>query len=152
MPACSSRKMNASPADVAASIAHLCDLFLHEDLDARGWAFLYPDESEWESPDCDVMSERFLRLARREGYDGHLIRADSVDEGRHWFTVITFPGRVGGVAVDWTARQFHNAGHPAPPIDPLRIACPLVFTWPGRYPLSTVSFEDHAAEPTISQP
>jgi len=144
--------MNASPADVAASIAHLCDLFLLEDLDAQGWAFLYPDESEWESPDCDVMSERFLVVARREGYDGHLVRVDSVDEGPHWFTVITLPDHDGRVAVDWTARQFHNAGHPAPPIDPRSIACPLVFAWPGRYPLSVVSFGVQSAQPSVPQP
>ena len=132
-----------SAADAHPQIAHLCDRFLHEDLDAQGWAFLYPDESAWESPDCDEMSRRFLQLARAEGLDGYLIRAESLDEGSHWFTVLALSGSADAtdmVAVDWTARQFYNADHPRVPADPGSIPCPLVFDWPGPYPLDRVSF------------
>ncbi|WP_311245295.1 MULTISPECIES: hypothetical protein [unclassified Microbacterium] len=132
--------MSASSADAAADIAHLCDLFLFEDLDAQGWAFLYPDESEWESPDCDIMSRRFLELARREGLDGELVHVTSVDEGPHWFAVLA-DSRGVSIAVDWTARQFYNAGYPASPTDPELIPCPLIFAWPGAYPLAVVEFE-----------
>ncbi len=123
------------------TIAHLCRRFLTEDPDAWGWAFLYPDEDEWESPDCDVMSARFLDLARSAGVDGHIVRADSLDEGSHWFAVVTDPHSGQQFAVDWTARQFHNAGHPLPPTDPELITCPLVFEWPAVYPLDVVHFD-----------
>lgn len=133
--------MSASSTDAPADIARLCDLFLHEDLDAQGWAFLYPDETEWESPDCDVMSARFLELARREGHSGHLVHAISADEGPHWFAVISSSDSGRDVAVDWTAPQFFNAGYPGPPVDPASIPCPLVFDWPGVYPLKVVTFD-----------
>lgn len=113
--------------------------FLNLDADARGWAFLFPDESEWESPDCDVMSERFLELARTRGFAGHLIRADSAAEGQHWFAVVHEPGSELEIAVDWTARQFYNV--PQPAADPARIPCPLVFEWQHRYPLDVIEFE-----------
>lgn len=128
-------------ADDLSLIAHLCEQFLSTDCDAQGWAFLYPDESGWESPDCDVMSRRFLLHVQDAGFDGRLVRALSADEGEHWFTIIGAPGAEHVVAVDWTARQFYNAGHPSPPTDPLLISCPLVFDWPGAYPLEVVSFE-----------
>ena len=136
--------MSASRTDLSAEIAHLCHSFLLEDSDAQGWAFAYPDESEWESPDCDVMSRRFLAFVREEGFDGYLVCAESVDEGEHWFAVIETPEEP-SIAVDWTARQFHNAGHPAPPTDPALIACPLIFDWPGAYPLDVVEFQHTAA-------
>jgi hypothetical protein len=120
-------------------LGELCTSFLVEDPDARGWAFLYPDESEWESPDCDVMSERFLRKAIEDGYTGFLVRADSSAEGQHWFAVVTAPGADRAFAVDWTARQFYNVCQP--PSDPALIPCPLVFEWPGVYPLEVIDFE-----------
>jgi hypothetical protein len=126
----------------AAAIAGLCARFIRTDRDAWGWAFLYPDESAWESPDCDVMSERFLRLAEAYSFAGFLVRAESHDDDRHWFTVVTEPGDpASGIAVDWTARQFYNAVWMAAPTDPALIACPLLFGWPGRYPLGTDAFE-----------
>lgn len=139
-----------SSAEFSTTIAHLCSQFLHEDLDALGWAFLFPDESEWESPDCDVMSERFVDLARREGVAGQLVHVSSVDDGSHWFAVLA-DGRGTSIAVDWTARQFYNAGHPAPPTDPELIPCPLIFEWPGTYPLAVVEFELVIAERPVSQ-
>lgn len=138
--------MSASFTELCTGIAHLCDTFLLKDPDAQGWAFLYPDESDWESPDCDVMSARFLAFARSEGYDGYLVHAESVDEGDHWFAVVASPGHA-DVAVDWTARQFHNAGQPAPPTDPRRISCPLVFDWPSTYPLTVVDFQRYVILP-----
>ncbi|MET0885678.1 MAG: hypothetical protein ABWX92_04435 [Mycetocola sp.] len=122
-------------------LSDLCARFLEVDRDARGWASLYPDESEWESPDCDEMSERFLRFAHVAGVPGFLVRAESIDEGQHWFAVVQLPGSEQPLAVDWTARQFHNAGFPLPPTDPALIPCPLVFEWPGRYPLDVVEFQ-----------
>ncbi len=122
----------------------LCHLFVSTDRDAAGWAFEYPDEEGWESPDCDVMSARFLTHARQHGVDGFLVRAESIDEGQHWFTVITDPDTGALRAVDWTARQFHNAGHPAPPTDPYLIECPLIFDWEPEaptYPLEVVQFQ-----------
>lgn len=131
--------MSASSTDLRATVAHLCHQFLSEDLDAQGWAFLFPDESQWESPDCDEMSRRFIELAQQSGVDGHLVHLESLDEGSHWLAVLT--SRSGEqVAVDWTARQFFNAGHPAPATDPRLIPCPLVFDWPGTYPLPVVTF------------
>ena len=100
---------------ITPELAGLCTGFLRADPDARGWASVYPDESEWESPDCDVMSERFLSHAKAEGFDGFSVRAESTDEGQHWFAVVLDPASGRAVAVYWTARQFHNAGHPAPP-------------------------------------
>jgi hypothetical protein len=126
--------MSISPA-----LAELCTRFAAYDLDADGWQNLFPDESDWESPDCDVMSARFLVFAQKAGFEGFLMRADSADEGQHWFTVIH--DREHAVAVDWTARQFYNAGYPAAPTDPLLIPCPLVFGWPGVYPLKVVEFQ-----------
>jgi hypothetical protein len=124
-------------------VDELCAHFTAEDSDARGWALLYPDESEWESPDCDVMSERFLAAAQAAGFDGHLVRADSDVEGQHWFAVITAPGNnEQPFAVDWTARQFYNV--PQPAIDPALIPCPLVFQWSGTYPLDLIEFESMA--------
>ena len=119
----------------------LCIRFLEADADARGWKHLFPDESEWESPDCDEMSARFLAFAEAEGFDGYLVRADSIDDGQHWFAVIhgLEPGQE--VAVDWTARQFYNAGYPAAPTDPGLIPCSLVFDWPSSYPLGVVEFQ-----------
>ena len=130
---------------ITPGIAGLCTGFLQADTDARGWASVYPDESEWESPDCDVMSERFLRHAKAEWFDGFLVHAESTDEGQHWFTVVLDPASARAVAVDWTARQFHNAGHPAPPSDPALIPCPLVFDWPGPYPIDVVEFQTATA-------
>ncbi|ROR76026.1 hypothetical protein SAMN06295974_3828 [Plantibacter flavus] len=133
--------MSRSEPAGSVEIAHLCTQFLANDRDAQGWAFLYPNEESWESPDCDEMSERFLRFARELGFDGVLVRAESAAEGEHWFTVVQ-PAHAGEpVAIDWTARQFHNAGHPAPPTDPLLIPCPLVFPWPSDYPLDIVDFK-----------
>ena len=126
---------------ITPEVAGLCTGFLQADSDAHGWASVYPDESEWESPDCDVMSERFLRHAKAEGFDGFLVHAESTDEGQHWFTVVSGPESARAVAVDWTARQFHNAGHPAPPTDPALIPCPLTFDWPGPYPIDVVEFQ-----------
>ena len=84
-------------------LAELIQLFLDTDPDAYGWAYVYPDESIWESPDCDVMSARFLRLAQSQGFGGFLIRAESIDEGPHWFAVIEGHTLTQQVAVDWTA-------------------------------------------------
>jgi hypothetical protein len=122
-------------------IDQLCQRFLDSDHDALGWASLYPDESNWESPDCDVMSERFLSMARASGLGGFLVRAESLDEGVHWFVVISGDDPRPDVAVDWTAKQFWNAGFPAPATDPSLIPCPLVFEWPGHYPLDIVEFQ-----------
>lgn len=125
-------------------LADLCTLFVATDTDAYGWKHVFPDESDWESPDCDVMSEKFLALAQAEGFDGFLIRADSIDDGQHWFAVIR--GLSGAdTAVDWTARQFHNAGYPAAATDPDLIPCPLVFDWPAVYPLGVVEFQTMVA-------
>ena len=123
---------------VSGTVESLSSRFLDSNQDARGWKFLFPDESDWESPDCDVMSEQFLAFAQAEGFVGHLVRVDSVDEGQHWFTVVTVAGET--IAFDWTARQFYNAGYPAPSTDPALIPCPLVFVWPGSYPLDVVDF------------
>jgi len=95
------------------------------------------------------MSDRFLGFARARGFEGHLVRADSLDEGQHWFAVVSPleagpADRATATAVDWTARQFHNAGYPAPATDPDLIPCPLVFDWPGTYPLEVVTFETTA--------
>lgn len=127
--------------DISAEVVALCTRFLESDRDATGWASLYPDETHWESPDCDVMSDRFLGFAHEAGFAGFLVHADSLDEGRHWFAVISGSGSEPDVAVDWTARQFWNAGHPSPPTDPELIPCPLVFEWPSRYPLDVVEFQ-----------
>lgn len=120
--------------------------FLDSDADAHGWSFIFPDESEWESPDCDLMSARFLELARTRGFAGHLIRADSDAEGQHWFAVIREPGSEREIAVDWTARQFYNVRQPAD--DPASIPCPLVFEWRHQYPLGVVEFESMAPSQT----
>lgn len=139
--------MSASLANAPADIARLCDLFLHEDTDAQGRAFLYPDESEGDSPDCDEMSARFLDVARREGYTGYIVHAISVDEGPHWCAVVSSPDGDRDIAVDWTAPQFFNAGFPEPPVDPASIPCPLIFDWPGEYPLAAVAIESHRVVP-----
>ena len=91
------------------------------------------------------MRERFLRHAKAEGFDGFLVHAESTDEGQHWFTVVLAPASGLAFAVDWTARQFHNAGHPAPPTDPALIPCPLVFDWPSPYPIDVVEFQTATA-------
>ena len=120
-------------------VAELCEQFLNSDRDAFGWTSLYPDESQWESPDCDVMSQRFMHFARERGFDGFLVKAETLDEGHHWFAVLAGDDQR-QIAVDWTARQFWNAGHPVPTTDPALIPCPLVFEWPGQYPLEVVEF------------
>lgn len=142
------RSSGPSAGGMEQDLIHLAEIstrFVETDRDAFGWMHWFPDEMDWESPDCDIMSERFLALAQSEGFDGFLVRADSADEGQHWFAVINCPESGKSVAVDWTARQFYNAGHPAPPTDPELIPCPLVFDWPGQYPLDVVHFETMVA-------
>lgn len=100
------------------------------DADALSWAHYGPgSEDEGDLPDCDVMS---ARLARHLGA-GRVVMLDEDEPlaGRHWVAV--FDTDDGAVAVDLTARQFHNVDGFEVPV--ATIPCPLVYRFDGGHPL-----------------
>jgi hypothetical protein len=111
--------------------------FIDSDPDAASWGS-EPEEFA-EAPDCDVMAERFVEFAKADGYEAEVVECDvsAVYEScvdKHWFAVVD------GIGVDWTARQFHNVQ--GQPLDYSQIPCPLLFVWPGPYPIPTLTLEE----------
>lgn len=121
--------------------------FLDEDDDAKAWGGLRDDFVD--APDCDVMADRFANWLGARGIVAGVatVQMSSPYEsvlGTHYFTVVH------GIAVDWTARQFYNVRGPSFAIDALHgkeryivqdeseIPSPLLFVWPGPYPLPTL--------------
>lgn len=103
--------------------------FLHATPDAQMW--LEDDFSE--APDCDVIAHLFLGWALGSGIlaQNVTVRMNSPYEAtldEHVFTVLD-----NGTAIDWTARQFHNCE--GMPLEADQIPVPLIFLWPGDYPL-----------------
>ena len=115
----------------------MCLAFLAQDDDAKAWGAT-PDEFD-DAPDCDVMAERFVRFATTHGLTANVVRVkiEATFDGctdLHWFAVVE------GVGFDWTARQFHNVE--GMDLDHSEIPCPLLFLWPGPYPLPTITAEE----------
>lgn len=116
--------------------------FLANDEDARVWLeWNGVDPEDRETVDCDVISERFVVWLEAREVTSHLVHVRPLqDTGElysdHWFVALDYVG----LAVDWTARQFHNV--PKPSVGADTIDCPLVFEWPGIYPLPYVSFTE----------
>lgn len=115
--------------------------FLDEDEDARRWGGTRDDFAD--APDCDVMADRFANWLGEQGIISGVasVRMSSPYEhtlGEHYFTVVR------GIAVDWTARQFYNVRGATSLIvnDESEIPCPLLFVWPGPYPLPTLNAEE----------
>lgn len=100
------------------------------------------------SEDCDVLSDAFAAYCRARGLTAETVQVTMSSPLEtmldiHYFTVVTF-GPAGGcsddgvrLAIDFTARQFHNCG--GMPLDILDIDFPLMFAWPGDYPLPTLT-------------
>jgi hypothetical protein len=107
--------------------------FFINDADARDWTS-NPDTFR-EAPDCDVMAGRFLRHLMLRGISARVVQvkvtADDPMTDVHYFTVID-----DGVAFDFTARQFYSLD--GMPLTYDEIPCPLVFLYPGPYPLPTI--------------
>ena len=106
--------------------------FLEQDDDAKLWGGT-PEEFT-NAPDCNVLAERFAWwVMANYGKSADVVvvdmvaATDDIGGGPHWFTVID------GVAFDWTARQFHNVL--GMPLAYDEIPSPLLFLWPGPYPL-----------------
>lgn len=115
----------------------LCMAFLDQDDDAKAWGST-PEEFT-DAPDCDVMAKRFAHFAETNGHPAEVVQVNVHAEFEgctdiHLFTVID------GVAVDWTARQFHNVE--GVNLDASEIPSPLLFLWPGPYPLPTITVQE----------
>lgn len=100
---------------------------------ADPWADAELEDSE----DCDVVSSAFTAHCLARGAEAFTVRVEMTSPfeailGEHYFTVLGV-----GVAVDFTARQFHNVE--GVHLDIEEIPFPLVFLWPGDYPLSTLT-------------
>lgn len=96
-----------------------------------------------EAEDCDVLSDLFATHCRDRGVDARVVAVEMRSEHEsmldvHYVTVLG-PAPIAGLAVDWTARQFHNAA--GVNLDVAEIPCPLVFPFPGPYPLPTLTAE-----------
>lgn len=104
------------------------DFILLSEL-ADPWADAELEDSE----DCNVLAAAFTIHCQARDVDAVTVRVEMSHAsesmlGQHFFTVLP-----GGVAVDFTARQFHNVTDM--PLDVDEIAFPLVFLWPGAFPL-----------------
>lgn len=122
------------------NLRDICLTFLEQDDDAKSWGG-EPDDFA-DAPDCNVMAKRFDRFVMIEyglSADAVKVKIEARDDSctdLHWFTVIDGMG----VAVDWTARQFHNVQ--GMDLDVSEIPSPLLFLWPGPYPLPTITAEE----------
>ena len=119
------------------TFAVLIEKFRRANKDARDWE--RAGRVSHEFPDCDVMSRAFTAFARAEGYGADTIKVGPPSPepwyGDHWFTVID------GIGIDWTARQFYNVAEDMTEwIDPIHIPVPLIFAWPGEFPVPGVTF------------
>lgn len=131
--------------------SRLINAFAVSDQDARYWqragrlnmtgkgVNALGETATIEFPDCDVMTRRFTTFARALGYDAVTVVAGPPEPqpwyDKHWFTVIE------GCAIDWTARQFYNVAHDrADWFKPTELPTPLLFAWPGDYPVPGMAF------------
>lgn len=105
------------------------------------------------SEDCDVLSDAFTAYCHARGLEAETVcvKMSSPLEAMldiHYFNVVTFADRfarssvsaphdVVTLAIDWTARQFYNCD--GMPLNIDDIDFPLVFAWPGDYPLPTLT-------------
>lgn len=112
--------------------------FVEQDPDVSDWWGGTPEEFA-EAPDCDVIATRFANYLADHGIVSRVVKVtmhSPYDDmlGDHYFTVIQ------GIAVDWTARQFHNVfvSPAGDRLDVDQIPSPLLFLWPGPYPLPTL--------------
>lgn len=112
-------------------LPNLINRFIKESDDAKAWGGTPNDFTN--AADCDVMSIRFQDFLRGNGIEARVVKAkvfaphdDMTDV--HYFVVTDT-----GLAFDWTARQFYNLD--GFPLDYDDIPCPLLFAWPGTYPL-----------------
>lgn len=112
-------------------LADIFEEFTKANAEARLWG-RQPDEFT-DAADCDVVSRAFMWFLRdRYGIDSTVVGVHATYEGgedHHFFTVLDECG----LAVDWTARQFHNVTDF--PLAHDQIPYPLLFAWPGPYPL-----------------
>ena len=97
----------------------------------------YPDRvlDDDDLPDCDVMSKRFTAFATERGFAARTVECHPPTPepwyDGHWFTVI------GNQAIDWTARKFYNVADDRDDwIDPQSIPIPMLFEWPGTFPIT----------------
>ena len=117
------------------NIATLTRAFEALDADAARWT-MHPDgDFDVELPDCDVMAKRYTAFAIERGHNARTVECHPPQPepwyDGHWFTVID------GQAIDWTARQFYNVADDSDEwLDPNDIPTPLVFAWPGHYPIA----------------
>jgi hypothetical protein len=118
--------------------------FLEEDDDAKLWGGAREDFEN--APDCDVMAYRFANWLNDHSGIATVVKVEMSSPfdsilGEHYFTVVD------GIAIDWTARQFYNVeGRDTWNIveDESEIPCPLLFVWPGTYPLPTLTAREIA--------
>jgi hypothetical protein len=108
---------------------------------ARAWidsSFGNMPDSE---ADCNLVSEAFIVHAAAHGVTARLVhvRPPTIDPwySDHWFVEIN------GTGIDWSARQFYNVNEDEEAwLDPTEIPVPLLFPWPGEYPLDIVQFTE----------
>lgn len=117
------------------TLAALVAAFVEESVFAQPWRDLDFEESE----DCDVVTAAFVAYASERGLDVEAVKVEMTSPlesmlGEHWFALVD------GVAIDFTARQFHNVA--GMPLSAAQIPIPLVFLWPGEYPLPTLTAEE----------
>ncbi|MCC3292612.1 hypothetical protein [Arthrobacter sp. zg-Y1110] len=128
-------------ADPEAETAQLLAGFTGTDPRLDIWR-RYPDitEDEDEATDdwaCGEVSAQFADYARSEGWDAEVVEAQADDPWAdlHVWVQLRRDGRT--VAVDWTARQYHNLKELSR--DPKVLAAPWPLTWdpdqdPGEHP------------------
>lgn len=127
-------------------IAKLINEFLDKDAEVYAWGS-YPEDFA-DAPDCDIMADRFKEFLALRGVESRAIcvRVGSDDiTDLHWFTVTE-----DGLGVDFTARQFHNVRGQS--LDYDQIPCPLIFLWPGHYPLPGLEMEERGDVPGLHAP
>lgn len=127
----------AAPAGHAAApaeLAHLLEQFAQHDPGVDLWRNYPANIGDTDPPDCSDMSYRFAEFCTQRSVPARTVFVRPPDPepwyDDHWFVV------VGDIAVDWTARQFYNcADDTGNWLNPDDIACPLLFEWPGTYPV-----------------
>ena len=129
-----------------AHVREVVDTFLAANPDAALWArWAGTDPDDAETADCDVLSEAFVAHAAAAGVQARLVHVEPPTPqpwySHHWFAVVETAE--GEVAIDFTARQFHNVDDDMDAwTDPTLIEVPEVFAWPGPYPVAGVRFDE----------
>lgn len=138
--------MSIRNVEVGSEMRDLLLAFAQTDRDAVAWSKYRPGPAwQEELPDCDVMADRFTAFALAHGHQARTVECHPPQiepwyDG-HWFTV------TGDCAIDWTARQFYNVAENRDDwLDPEIIPTPLVFRWPGPYPIPGVELVESTEE------